>query len=101
MRVKLLSELLGGELVKNCFIWLIAPHTGTHLLQLLYERASGVEDLEHRVPCLNNHIRVTVVGLGQFQCRQLLSNTVMLPRSCISITELLEWTRITLHMILK
>jgi len=37
MRVKLLSELLGGDLVKYCFIWPIAPHTGTHLLQLLYE----------------------------------------------------------------
>jgi len=66
MRVKLLSELLGGDLVKNCFIWPIAPHTGTHLLQLLYESASGVQGLEHSVPCLNNHIRVTAVGLGQF-----------------------------------
>ena len=69
MRVNLLSELLGGELVKNCFIWPIAPHTGTHLLQLLYESASGIEGLEHRVPCLNNQIRVTAVGLGHFKCR--------------------------------
>jgi len=42
MRMKLLSELLGGDSVKNCFIWPIASHTGTHLTRNFLR---GVQDI--------------------------------------------------------